>query len=457
MTTDDLLQFVKAAVRPDPAKLLDALLEFSGAERGFLVLRQGANLTVRTARNMEGGEVDQARGRVSRTLLERALSEGKPLLASDADVSSIESVQRQKVRAVCVLPLRTSGGAVYLDHQREGAFRDLEGLDDLSTALDEALRDSLELAELRLRDREAYGDIIGRSKPMRELFRLIERVAAAPYPALLFGETGTGKELVARAIHRQGPRAAGPFVAANCASLPDQIVDRELFGHVRGAYTSAERDRPGLFAQAHGGILFLDEIACLSSAAQESFLRVLETGEVRRVGDTKTETVDVRIVAATNEDLEISDTFRRDLLYRLNVLRIDLPPLRERREDVPLLIARFLDRIARETGQPRKNLSKSALAVLVEHPWPGNVRQLENGLRRATSLTDRETLEAADLAFLKERPRVDPAGDGDIVAIEEHIRGVLVQWGDRMELREIAERLGVSRKTLWEKKKKFGL
>jgi DNA-binding NtrC family response regulator len=446
VTRDDFLRALRSAADPDPARVLDALLACSRAERGFLVLRDGDALEVRTARAMDGEDLRRAHEKVSRTLLERALSEGRPVVASDAEMASVESLQEQKVRSVCALPLPACQGAVYLDHRFErGIFSDVAFLGDVAQALDRALRSSL--------DRTGESEMVGRSKAMRELSALLDRVAASPYPALLIGESGTGKELAARAIHRRGPRSRGPFVAANCATLPEQLLDSELFGHVRGAFTGADRDRAGLFEQAHGGTLFLDEIACLTPAAQESFLRVLETREVRRVGGQEPAKVDVRLVAATNEDLESAGHFRRDLFYRLNVLRVDLPPLRERKEDLPVLVEHFLGRIARETSTARKRLAPAALARLAEHRWPGNVRELENALRRAAALTDAAVLDVPDFSFLHERP--EPAGE--IVSLEDHIRETLLRWEGKRDLQEIADRLGVSRKTLWERKKKWGL
>jgi DNA-binding NtrC family response regulator len=436
---EDILRLLDAASEPDPARILDALLQISRAERGFLVLHDGIPI----ARHMDGDEVRRANEKVSRTLLDRALAEGRPIVASDADLAGIGSLQEQKVRSVCVVPLRASEGAVYLDHRYEkGIFSDLAILGRYAAALDKSLHAA--------RRRDGWGELIGRSKPMQDLFKTLERVAEAPYPVLVVGESGTGKELVARAIHR-----GGPFVAANCASLPEHLVDSELFGHAKGAFTGAERDRAGLFEQADGGLLFLDEVACLSSAAQESLLRVLETGELRRIGGSKAETVSVRVVAATNEDLERAEGFRRDLYYRLNVLRVDLPPLRERREDLPLLAERWLDRIASETGRGRKQLSKAALAALLDHRWPGNVRELVNALRRAALLAEGDALEPADFAFLK--PAGGPAPPNGVLSLDDHIRETLRRHGEKMELQEIADLLGVSRKTLWEKKKKWGL
>jgi DNA-binding NtrC family response regulator len=285
---------------------------------------------------------------------------------------------------------------------------------------------------------------------MQELYQALERIAEAPYPVLVVGESGTGKELAARAIHRKGP-----FIAANCATIPEQLVDSELFGHVKGAFTGADRERRGLFEQADGGLLFLDEVACLSPGAQESLLRVLETGEVRRLGESTTGKVSVRVVAATNEDLERAEGFRRDLYYRLNVLRVDLPPLRDRLEDLPLLLQHWLKRIAGETGRAAKQVTPEAMSVLVHHAWPGNVRELVNALRRACSLSGQDALTAGDFAFLK--PRDGEVSSRGLVSLEDHIRETLLRYGSSLELQEIADRLGLSRKTLWEKKKKWGL
>jgi Nif-specific regulatory protein len=434
---DEILKLLNAAAEPDPARILDALMQFAQAERGFIVLRDG----ITVARHMDGDEVRRANQKVSRTLLDRALIEGKPIVATDADLRGIESLQEQKVRSVCVVPLRVTGGAVYLDHRyQRGLFEDLSTLDRCAAVLDRALA----------RKPESVGGLIGASAPMRTLYKSLERIAEAPYPVLILGESGTGKELVARMIHRRGP-----FVVANCATLPEQLVDSELFGHVKGAFTGAEKDRAGLFEQANGGLLFLDEVACLSPAAQESLLRVIESGEVRRIGESRSSLVQVRVVAATNEDLECTEGFRRDLYYRLNVLRLDLPPLRDRKEDLPPIAEHWLDRIAMETNRPRKQLSRGALASLLEHRWPGNVRELVNALRRAASLAEGDLLEASDFAFLT--PKDGAAAPVGIASLDEHIRTTLLRFGDSHELQEIADRLGISRKTLWEKKKKWGM
>jgi DNA-binding NtrC family response regulator len=421
MKDEDFLRLLDAAAEPEPARILDALIQLTGAERGYIVMRDGVPVT----RRMEGDEVQ-----VSRTLVARALAEGRPLVASDADLSTIESVRKQKLRSVLVLPLRRSGCAVYLDN---GDFGSVEGYARYAAALDKALA------------RRPYRELVGESKAMEAVFFAIERMADAPYPVLIVGESGTGKELVARALHRRGP-----YVATNCAVFPDHLVASELFGHVRGAFTGADRDHAGLFEQADGGTLFLDEAACLSAAAQESLLRVLETGELRRVGDAGTRKVRVRVVAATNEDLERSDGFRRDLYYRLNVLRIDLPPLRDRKEDIPRIAQRQLEIIAGQTGR-KLQLSKAALAALTEYSWPGNVRELVNVLERAAVMSPGDVLDV-----VLPRPKETAAG-GTILSLDDHMRETLLRFGGTLELTEIADRLGVSRKTLWEKTKKWGL
>ena len=231
--------------------------------------------------------------------------------------------------------------------------------------------------------------MIGASPAMQAVFRLIERVAPSEVPVLIRGETGTGKELVARALHEGSPRRRGPFLAENCAAVPAGLLESELFGHVRGAFTGAIADRAGHFVAAAGGTLFLDEVGDMPLEMQVKLLRALETREVRPVGASRTVRIDVRLVAATNQDLETmirERRFREDLAYRLDVMRIDLPPLRERTGDVPLLVRGIARRLARDLGRPVPGIEPEALAALARHPWPGNVRQLENEIRRALAL-----------------------------------------------------------------------
>jgi two-component system response regulator HydG len=267
------------------------------------------------------------------------------------------------------------------------------------------------------------GEIVGTSAAMRAVYRLVEGVASASSTVLVLGESGTGKELVARAIHRRSARASKPFVAVNCSSIPDTLIESELFGHAKGAFTGAANARAGLFEIADKGTLFLDEVGDLSLAAQVKLLRALQEGEIKRVGSNETRTVDVRVIAATNVDLteKISaGRFREDLYYRLNVIQIRLPALRERREDVPILAQHFLRKFAKQTGKEVRRFTPEALAALGRYGWPGNVRQLENAIERAVVLAGSEQLGVGDLpetlAKEDERTTVEASDAIDVVA-----------------------------------------
>jgi DNA-binding NtrC family response regulator len=283
--------------------------------------------------------------------------------------------------------------------------------DELLHVLDSALeqrRLKSENAYLRseLERRYSFQGIVGRSRPMRSLFQLLETVSAASSTILVTGETGTGKELVARAIHHNSPRRANQFVAINCSAIPETLLEAELFGHVRGAFTGAVGSRVGRFEQAHKGTLFLDEVGTMGAPLQ------MKEREVERVGDSRPIKVDVRVIAATNSDLAklVSEgKFREDLYYRLNVIPVHLPPLRDRREDIPLLVQHFLDRFCREMKPPRPamTVSQQAMRQLMAYGWPGNVRQLENALERGVALgVGRTQIELSDLP-----PDVQEPGD----------------------------------------------
>ncbi|MCA1563710.1 MAG: sigma-54 dependent transcriptional regulator, partial [Acidobacteria bacterium] len=274
----------------------------------------------------------------------------------------------------------------------------------LSSALEQRRLKS-ENAYLRsqLDHRYRIEGIVGRSRAMRDLFQLLETVAGTASTVLITGETGTGKELAARAIHHTSPRRAQRFVALNCSAIPETLLEAELFGHVRGAFTGAVGARQGKLEQAHKGTLFLDEVGTMSPALQAKLLRVLQEREFERVGDSHTIKIDVRVIAATHSDLArmvAEGTFREDLFYRLNVIPVRLPALRERREDVPLLAQHFIERLCREAAPPRQpvNISQEAVRRMMAFGWPGNVRQLENALERALALSPgRSQLEVSDL------------------------------------------------------------
>ena len=247
---------------------------------------------------------------------------------------------------------------------------------------------------------ESRYEIVGRSFAIRALIDRIDKITGSAARVLITGENGTGKELVARALHRQSPRARKPFVEVNCAAIPSELIESELFGHMKGSFTGALQDRAGKFEQADGGTLFLDEIGDMSLAAQAKVLRVLQDGEVTRIGGAKSRTVDVRVLAATNKRIEeeiAAGRFREDLYYRLNVVPIHVPPLRERREDIPLLIDHFLLRLARHDGVAPRGVDSSAIERLTQFDWPGNVRELRNTIERLLILATGPRVTAADV------------------------------------------------------------
>jgi DNA-binding NtrC family response regulator len=345
--------------------------------------------------------------------------------------------------------------------------------DELVHVLDKALeqrRLASENAYLRsqLEQRYRFGGILGRSRPMQELFHLLETVAAANSTILITGETGTGKEVVARAIHHNSPRKAHRFVALNCSAIPEALLEAELFGHVRGAFTGAVGARQGRFEQAHKGTLFLDEVGTMSTALQMKLLRALQEREFERVGDNQTIKVDVRVIAATNSNLAnmvAEGTFREDLFYRLNVIPIHLPPLRERRDDIPVLAKHFLEKFA---PGAQMQIAQGAMRVLMAFPWPGNVRQLENAIERAVTLSaGRKEIDVVDLPpeiqavpAAAAAPFVEFPEDGlDMPAYLSSIEKDLIHrslqrtGGNR---NKAAELLRIKRTTLVEKLKRLG-
>ncbi len=277
---------------------------------------------------------------------------------------------------------------------------------------------------------EKFGDLVGTSARMEAVYRLIDGVAATRSTVLLLGESGTGKELVARAIHQRSQRAEAPFVTVNCAAIPRDLVESELFGHVRGAFTGAQASRAGLFEAANGGTVLLDEVGDLPLAAQVKLLRVLQDGEVKRVGSDETKIVDVRVIAATNVDLNskiAAGTFRVDLFYRLNVIAISLPPLRDRADDIVHLTGHFLQKLARRMQRDPKRVTAEAMRALREYSWPGNVRELEHALEHAFVLSPSEAINPQDLPFIRAanedpsrstRMREEPASGSVQIAVQ---------------------------------------
>ncbi len=313
---------------------------------------------------------------------------------------------------------------------------------------------------------QSFRKIIGKSPGMQEVFDLIKRVAPANANILITGESGTGKERVATAIHNEGPRRNKKFVAINCTAIPESLLESELFGHSKGAFTGALSRKKGLFEEAEGGTLFLDEIGDMNLSLQAKLLRVLQERKIRSVGDNFDRDVDVRIIAATHKDLKASiknGTFREDLYYRLAVIPIVIPPLRHRREDIPLLADTFLKKYSLANNSKVKQISKEALAVLIDMPWEGNVRELENLIERAVVLASGDQIEIHDLPKNHQNTSVDSFLEktlaGRMPTLEEiekkYFKYVLEKTGGRKE--KAAQILGVNRRTLYRKEREYGL
>jgi DNA-binding NtrC family response regulator len=346
--------------------------------------------------------------------------------------------------------------------------------EELLLVIERALRQRRledEVVSLRgaLKERYRLGNIIGTSPGMQEVFSLVERVAHTDVPVLIQGESGTGKELIARALHENSPRATGPFVALNCAAVPEGLLESEFFGHERGAFTGAHRSHAGRFEQARGGTLFLDEIGAMRVDLQAKLLRAIQEKEIQRLGSSSTVSVDVRIVAATCDDLEEAvrrKAFRDDLYYRLNVVPIHLPPLRERREDVPLLLDHFLSAATRKFGREPLGATPEVLDRLQDHPWPGNVRELENCVERMVVLARSSRLSLEDLPpAVRKGPEARegaaagldlPPGGVSLVELERRLISQALRRSHG-RLRPAAQLLGISYKTLQYRIRKHGL
>ncbi len=409
----------------------------------------------RSLERITGYRADEVLGRTCAEILRSDFCEaGCPLKRSMRTGETLRGIE---------LNLRARDGSVVPIASSTAALRDEEGRPIGGIC---SFRDLRELHAVPISQghvREFQG-MLSKNPKMHEIFDLIETVAESDANVLIEGESGTGKELVARAIHRLSARAAKPFLGVNCASLNENLMESELFGHVRGAFTGAVKDRMGRFEMAEGGTLFLDEVSEIGLHLQAKLLRVIQEREYQRVGETRPRKADVRILAATNKRLKeliAGGTFRDDLYYRLNVVSITPPPLRERKEDIPILVEHFLCRTPENAEGCKRSFSPLAMQALLEYPWPGNVRELENAVERAKICSRGEVIEESALpAEIRHRGASAARGGGSFgekaASLEaDRIRETLVRVG--WNRAEAASRLGVSRVTLWRRMKQLGI
>ena len=493
------------------SRTMDLVLERLGAERGMIVLsdRLTKELEVAVARNIGGdggdGKDDAKEGqKLSESVVRRVIETREPVLAVDAltdgRFAGSESIVARHILSILCVPLAIRdrlAGAIYVDHRESRHLfgqADLEFLlgfaDQAAIAIEnarlfseiEASRQRLKLENESLRNEilstHNLGSMIGKSRPIVELKQMIEKVAQSNSTVLIRGESGTGKGLVARILHSISQRRQAPFIHFNCAALPETLVESELFGHEKGAFTGASGQKPGRFELANHGTIFLDEIGKVSMSVQSKLLRVVEEKEFERVGGTRTLQADVRVIAATNLEIEEAiqrNEFREDLYYRLNILPIVLPPLRQRKEDIPYLVQHFLAKVSRDQGRPFKELDPAVLEVFYGYDWPGNVRELEAAVHRAFVLSSSDVLTTDDFGWIalqvKGRAVAQPpdapglsatvrlSEGGYEEALERYDRQLiaagLAQTNGR--IRETARLLGIARNTLRAKMKRYGL
>lgn len=399
-------------------ELMDAVVELCGADKGFVVLLEDGEARIEVARNVRQENLTNAVEQLSDSVISKVMKERRPLLVADAmssnEFKASESVVNLKLSSVMCVPLAELGemfGLVYVGSNRVLHQFDERSLSILTVFASQAsllMQNAARFRNLEA-EREAlkealqqqrFGSIIGSCDAMQDVFRRIKKVAPTDISVLITGETGTGKELIAREVHMRSPRKDGPFIVINCGAIPENLLESELFGHVRGAFTGAIATKPGRFQQAHGGTLFLDEIGEMPLQLQVKLLRSLQDKMVTKVGDTKSETVDIRVLAATNRDLEVmmkQGTFREDLFYRLNVVALHLPPLRERGDDMVAVARFFLAHYAKEYAGKVKGFAPQAVIAMRKYRWPGNIRQLENRIKKAIIMAERAYISAEDM------------------------------------------------------------
>ncbi|MCA8975510.1 MAG: sigma-54-dependent Fis family transcriptional regulator, partial [Planctomycetes bacterium] len=465
--------------------LLDAAVTLTGGRQGYLlVTREGG-----VQREFDSGDPGAAGQAFSRSLAHRAIDRQRTLTGidglADRELQEMPSIRNLAVRSAICAPFRSAGGtsgAIYVEHPgRADVFDDsdkeaLEVLaDQAAIAVDRMLREEELAAELQqsrrqlavaTRGRRKPTRLLGDSPPMVALRAEIDKLAGLELPILVIGETGTGKELVARALHEQGGRSKQPFVAENCSALPAELLERELFGHMKGAFTGADSDRPGLLELASGGTLFLDEVGDMPPAMQAKLLRALQEQSIRRVGGSEMIRLDLRLVAATHKDIRAMverGEFREDLFFRLAAVELRVPPLRERGQDIAKLAGHFLGQHASQLGRTLR-FDQGVIKAMQAYPWPGNVRELDHVVARAALLTEGEaildlqlpTVHRAEVA-VETVAAVASAAAGPVVPLKEVERAAIAAaiqhfGGDKAKS---ARALGISRTALYEKLKRY--
>ena len=399
-------------------ELMDEAIELTRADKGFLILLESNELRIKVARNIARENIEDAVERVSDSIVAKVVKSQKAMILRDAledpEFKASESVVNLKLLSVMCVPLMHKGdlfGLIYVGNDRLVNRFEPRSLDLLTVFASQAsliLQNAMLVNELKLDNTELrrkledqrYGDIIGTATSMKDVYKRIDKVAITDISVLITGETGTGKELIARELHRRSPRVKGPFITINCGAIPENLLESELFGHVKGAFTGAVTTKQGRFQAAIGGTLFLDEIGELPLTLQVKLLRALQERVVYKVGDNRGEPVDIRVLAATNKVLEEEvkrGTFRDDLYYRLNVVTLKLPPLRDRGEDVVMLSKYFLQKYALEFVAKVRGFTPSAIVAMKKYAWPGNIRELENRMKKAVVLAEKPLLGPDDL------------------------------------------------------------
>lgn len=403
--------------------LLDDVIQLTGAGRGVVLLvdpseSEPRQPSVRALRHVQREAIVDATGALSDSIVQQVIATKRPIIVSDALTDTTfgksESVIALKLSSVMCVPLVSQGeaiGALYVGNDEIKSLFNRKQLDLLTVLAAQAsliLQNAMLVSALRA-DKEKlsdelnkkhFGEIIGACPSMMEVFKKLQRVATTDISVLITGETGTGKELIARELHRRSNRAKGPFITVNCGAIPENLMESEMFGHVKGAFTGAIASRAGKFQQADGGTLFLDEVGELTPQLQVKLLRAIQERVVYRVGDSRPEKCDIRILAATNRTLDEmikTGEFREDLYYRLNVVNLWLPPLRDRGDDLLIIAKSLMSKHVEELRSQVRGFSPQALAAIRKHPWPGNVRQLENRIKKALVLCDRPLLAPEDL------------------------------------------------------------